>query len=268
MPGKHLTGAAGSCPTPRRLPAPRRRRSPTGSQSWFRCGSAGAPRDHMGTAKALPLRCFCRTHVDAGTQRGHPTTSGKAPSPRQVTFHDRRPWTASWWWRAAATTFPGPRSAPRAHPLPAPDPHEGDHSSVTTPTISTTTTRRGHQQRKHQHSSTAPTKTDEAAPAEEHHHQHLRDEEHHQQGRGAQQTNKKPNLITLVALKCTPATDVAVSDLPARPCPSNYPCDHNLSNLPCLLFRTAGQGPSTSGLLLLGLLLQSPCQTHTRPTDR
>ena len=99
-------------------------------------------------------------------------------------------------------------------------------------------------------------------------HQHLRDEEHHQQGPRAQQTKKKPNLITPVALKCTTATSVAVSDLPARPCAGNYPCDHNLSNLPRLLLGAAGSGPCASDLLLLGLLLPSSRETHSRSADR
>ena len=168
----------------------------------------------------------------------------------------------------AATTIPAPRAPRKAHPYPLQEPTT--ESTPTSPGARSPPRRRGENTSR---GSTTAAAQHPPAQTKQHQqkntiHQHLRDEKHHHQGRRAQQTKKKPNLITPVALKCTTATNVAVSDLPARPCAGNYPCDHNFSNLPRLLLGAAGSGPCASDLLLLGLLLPSSRETHSRSADR
>ena len=354
----------------------------------------------MGTVQALPLRCLDRTHVDAGTQRAHPTTGGKAPSAHEVTFRDRRPWTASgtcrspgssargrvavsadlptgtgtpgtgsvaalpatlpelpprslpqpWpgrfraepaagsgnrhpfrgfrlrtvmcpaptWARQklsrsaafaahmwtpgpkeptrppaarhlprerspsaiaargrlpgrggqAAATSPGPDSTRRAHPLPAPRPHDGDHSSATTITITTTTRRRGDQQRKHHHSSTAPTSTDETAPLDEHQPPapQRRRAPPARTKSSADEEETKPDHTCGIEMHCGHIR--ARNDLPDRPLCGNTHRDESSQNLPCVPVSAAQYSPCAAGQLLRCLSQSGSHAAPARHADR
>lgn len=72
------------------------------------------PRAHMGTAKALSLRGFSRTHVDTGAPADHPPTTGRSPHARAFHFHNRRLWTASRTCGHLIETVPAPPIGERA----------------------------------------------------------------------------------------------------------------------------------------------------------